>query len=261
MVHALKEHFHQLLFKLNTGWGRCLEISSGDHVCCLISAPNPFSTLCPFCMGRRENLEYFFPSPSWLQSGSGVFLWQQLQLSNLPCNLQFQLSPNLNHLYYSSFFFRNGGTFGWSRGSLTSTLDSPKPTTALHTGPSLNSLWKSQLIILFVFNQNSSIDKPQNAVRSFLLCMRLRTNILGKCQLSTQTISISSNHMKVPWKAQEVGKEEKDKDNMWPERASVFLFHNTSAGEQVQTGQCHLNLSKDLKIIGNVSPNHFEIFP
>lgn len=34
---ALKEAFHQLLFKLHPGWERCFKMSLGDHVCWLFS--------------------------------------------------------------------------------------------------------------------------------------------------------------------------------------------------------------------------------
>lgn len=36
----------------------------------------------------------------------------------------------------------------------------------------------------------------------------------GTSQLSNQPISVSSYHMKVPYEAQESGKEGKDKDNL-----------------------------------------------
>jgi len=76
----------------------------------------------------------------------------------------------------------------------------------------------------------------------------------GTSQLSNQPISISSYHMKVPYKVfKKVVKKEKTKiicDQQWQ---TFSCFNNTQAGEQIQTGwqlphinQGHFILSKKM---------------
>lgn len=188
----------------------------------VLFAPRSFLYSLPILCGKKREVGVFL-----LVSLLACTLAVASFCANHSCWTISPSGPNLalikrRHPHYLPFSSSNREAYGWSIVTSISIVDSPNLTAPLQTGLSLNSLWKSQLIMLWVSNHYFLTDTPWNRYRSFLLCMR--SNISGTCQLLNKIFEISSYHMKVPWKAQESGKEGKDKDTMWPAVASVLSF-------------------------------------